>query len=57
MYPTPNAAAFALMPESYRTNTAIFPPADRLAKCEYGDFEGIERSHLFDELLTRVKAA
>ncbi len=57
MYPTPNAAALALMPESYRNNTAIFPPRDRMAVSEYGDFEGVERTHMFDELLTRVKAA
>ena len=57
MYPTPNAAAFALMPESYRTNRVIFPPPDRMAVSEYGDFEGVERTHMFDELLTRVKAA
>ena len=57
MYPTPNAEVLKLMPDSYRNNTAIFPPADRMAKCEYGDFEGVERSRLFDELITRVKAA
>ncbi len=57
MYPTPNAAAFNLMPESYRNNRVIFPPPDRMAVSEYGDFEGVERTHMFDELLTRVKAA
>ena len=57
MYPTPNAEVLKLMPESYRNNTAIFPPADRMARCEYGDFEGVERSRMFDELITRVKAA
>jgi spermidine/putrescine transport system substrate-binding protein len=57
MYPTPNGAALALMPDSYRQNRAIFPPKDRMAVSEYGDFEGVERTHMFDELLTRVKAA
>ena len=57
MYPTPNGAALALMPDSYRQNRAIFPPKERMAVSEYGDFEGVERTHMFDELLTRVKAA
>ena len=57
MYPTPNAAALALMPESYRNNTAIFPPADRMARCEYATFEGLERAQLYDETLTRIFAS
>jgi len=56
-YPTANAAAFALMPEEYRTNKAIFPSGPAMAKCEYADFEGLERAHLFDETITRVFAA
>ena len=46
LYPTPNAAAKALMPASYRDNLAIFPPADILAKCEYGAFEGAQKASL-----------
>jgi spermidine/putrescine transport system substrate-binding protein len=57
MYPTPNAAALALMPESYRTNTAIFPPPAAMARCEYAQFEGLKRSQLYDETLTRIFAA
>jgi spermidine/putrescine transport system substrate-binding protein len=57
MYPTPNAAALALMPDSYRNNTAIFPPAAVMARCEYARFEGLKRSQLYDETLTRIFAA
>jgi len=57
MYPTPNAAALALMPDSYRTNHVIFPPAAVMARCEYAQFEGLKRSQLYDETLTRIFAA
>lgn len=56
-YPTPNAAALALMPADYRDNRAIFPPADVLARSEYGDFEGIRHAQLVDEAVTEVMAA
>lgn len=56
-YPTPNAAALALMPADYRDNRVIFPPAAIMAKCEYADFEGLDRAHLFDETVTRIFAA
>ncbi len=56
-YPTPNAAALALMPPGYRDNKVIFPPAQIMAKCEYADFEGIARAQLYDETLTRIFAA
>ncbi len=56
-YPTPNAAARALTPAAYRRSPVVFPPAAALAKCEYGDFEGLERAHLFDETVTRILAA
>ena len=57
LYPTPNAAARALMPDSYKNNPVVYPPADRLAKCEYGAFEGAERAQVYDEVITRVRAA
>ena len=57
MYPTPNAAALALMPADYRNNTAIFPPEAAMARCEYGAFEGLKRAQLYDETLTRIFAA
>jgi spermidine/putrescine transport system substrate-binding protein len=57
LYPTPNAAAKALMPDDYKNNPVIFPPADILAKCEYGAFEGAEKAQLYEEVITRVRAA
>lgn len=57
LYPTPNAAAKALMPDSYRNNPVIFPPAEVMAKCEYGAFEGPEKAKLYEEVITRVRAA
>jgi spermidine/putrescine transport system substrate-binding protein len=57
LYPTPNAAAKALMPDSYKNNPVIFPSAESLSKCEYADFEGIEKARLYEEAITRVKAA
>jgi spermidine/putrescine transport system substrate-binding protein len=56
-YPTPNAAALALMPPDYRDSPTIFPAQAALAKCEYADFEGLERAHLYDETVTRIFAA
>ena len=57
MYPTPNAAAKALMPASYRDNPVIFPPADKLAVSEFGTFEGPEKQRAFEDAITRVRAA
>jgi spermidine/putrescine transport system substrate-binding protein len=56
-YPTPNAAALALMPADYRDNKVIFPPAAVMARCEYADYEGLDRAHLYDETVTRIFAA
>jgi spermidine/putrescine transport system substrate-binding protein len=56
-YPTPNGAALALMPPDYRDNPAIFPPPTAMARCEYADFEGLARAHLYDETVTRIFAA
>jgi spermidine/putrescine transport system substrate-binding protein len=56
-YPTPNAAALALMPAEYRDNPVIFPPANRMAKSEYGDYEGIARTQAVDEAVTEIMAA
>jgi spermidine/putrescine transport system substrate-binding protein len=57
LYPTPNAAARALTPPAYRDSPVIFPPRAALANCEYGVFEGMQRQHLFEEILTRIRAA
>ncbi len=57
LYPTPNDAAKALMPDSYKNNHIIFPPADVLAKCEYGAYPGTERAQKYEEMATRIKNA
>lgn len=35
LYPTPNLAAKALMPEQYQTSTVLFPPQEVFAKLEF----------------------
>ncbi|MCA3255403.1 MAG: spermidine/putrescine ABC transporter substrate-binding protein [Alphaproteobacteria bacterium] len=57
LYPTPNAAAKALMPADYRDNPVIFPPADVLAKCEWGRFQGPEAIRMYETAFTQVRAA
>jgi len=57
LYPTPNRAARDLMPDSYRNNPVIYPPADVMSKCEYGAFEGDEKARLYEEIFTRISAA
>lgn len=56
LYPTPNAAAKALMPEDYKSNPVVFPPAPLLAKCEYAKFRP-DMQPLYEEGFTRVRAA
>lgn len=56
LYPTPNNAAKALMPEEYRNNPVIFPPANLLSKCEYANFRP-DMQPLYEEGFTRVRAA
>jgi spermidine/putrescine transport system substrate-binding protein len=56
LYPTPNAAAKALMPDDYKNNAVIFPPADVLAKCEYAKFNP-KLQPLYEEAFTSVKAS
>lgn len=56
LYPTPNSAAKALMPDEYKNNPVIFPPADVLAKCEYAKFNETLQP-LYEEAFTRVRAA
>jgi spermidine/putrescine transport system substrate-binding protein len=56
LYPTPNAAAKALMPADYNSNPVIFPAADVLAKCEYAKFNP-ELQPLYEEAFTRIRAA
>ena len=56
-YPSPNAAAIALMPASYKDNPVIFPPAEIMAKCEYPSYLGADFTRLLDEAMTRLRAA
>ncbi len=56
-YATPNAAAKALTAEEYRTNPAIFPPEEAVAKSETAVYPGQEAVQMIDEAWTRVKAA
>ncbi len=57
LYPTPNAAAKLLMPESYRANPIIFPGGQGMDASEWGKFEGPEQARAFEEAITRVRAA
>jgi spermidine/putrescine transport system substrate-binding protein len=56
LYPTPNAAAKALMPDTYKKNPVIYPPADLLAKCEYAKYSP-DNQPLYEEAFTRVRAS
>ena len=56
LYPTPNAAAKALMPDSYKNNIAVFPPKALLDKCEYAKFRP-DVQPLYEEAFTRVRAS
>ena len=57
LFPSPNAAAVALMPASYKDNPVIFPAADIMAKCEYPNYLGADFTRLLDEAMTRLRAA
>ncbi|GIU66797.1 putrescine-binding periplasmic protein [Candidatus Phycosocius spiralis] len=57
LYPTPNAAAKALMDETYKDNQTIFPPTAVMAKCEYGKYPGSAITQAFEAAMTRVRAA
>ncbi len=56
-YPTPNSAVRDRMPDSYKNNPVIFPPADVMGRSEYGAFEGDEKSRQYEEIFTRISAA
>ena len=56
-YATPNAAAKALMPDSYTQNPAIFPSDETLAACEAAIYQGPEVVRLYEEAWTRILAA
>lgn len=56
-FPTPNRIVAERMGAAYQNNPVIFPPAEIMAKSEYGAFEGDERARLYEEIFTRVSAA
>ena len=56
-YATANAAARALMDDSYSKNPAIFPPDDTIAKLETAAYLGEARSDLVEREWTRVLSA
>jgi spermidine/putrescine transport system substrate-binding protein len=56
-YATPMAASKALMDDKYKTNPAIFPPEEILAKCEYATYLGEDGARARDEIWTAVQAA
>lgn len=57
LYPTPNAAAKALMPEAYRENPVIFPGSEGWRNSEWGRFEGAEIQRMQEDAITRMRAA
>lgn len=57
LYPTPNAAAKALMPASFQGNPIIFPTGPGMDASEWGRFEGPERARRFEEAVTQMRAA
>ncbi len=56
-YATPNAAAKALMPDSYTKNPAIFPTDEVIRASEASIYLGTEHTRLIDETWTRIQAA
>ena len=56
-YPTPNAAAKALMDPAYRNSAVVFPPPAILARCDYAAYAGEATARLHEETITRVRAA
>jgi len=56
LYPTTNAAAKALMPDSYKSNPIIFPTSEDLARCEYAAFDAT-KAQVYEDAMTKIKAA
>jgi spermidine/putrescine transport system substrate-binding protein len=44
------------MPDTYKNNPVIYPPADVLAKCEYAKFNAVNQP-LYEDAFTRVRAS
>ena len=56
-YPCPNAAALDYIPETDRTDPALYPPREVLERCEVYVYKGEEVESLYQDALTRVLAA
>jgi spermidine/putrescine transport system substrate-binding protein len=56
MYPTPNEAALALLPQAITSNPSIYPPDAVLDRCEYAAYQGEEAQALRNDAMTRVLA-
>jgi spermidine/putrescine transport system substrate-binding protein len=56
-YATGNGAARKIAKKEYQENTAIFPTAEVVAKCEPALYLGEEATKVRDEIWTRVQAA
>ncbi|MBU3077935.1 ABC transporter substrate-binding protein [Sphingomonas quercus] len=56
-FPTPNAAAKALMGADYRDSPVIFPPPAVMANCYWASYAGEATVRLYEETITRVRAA
>jgi spermidine/putrescine-binding protein len=56
-YGIPNQGAQKLLPEEYRTNPAINPPAQALDKAEWMQDLGDDANQLFDKVWTELKSS
>jgi spermidine/putrescine transport system substrate-binding protein len=56
-YPTPNAAARALMPPSYRESPVIFPVGEGIDRSEFARFDGPDLQRVYEDVITRMRAA
>ena len=56
-YATPNAAAKALLPASYRKNPAIYPDEKTLSRCEPALYQGEEVARLYEAAWSRIQSA
>jgi len=56
-YPTPNAAAKAIMSDEYKNNPIIFPSADQLKKAEPSLYLGEDATAAREEIWTAIQAA
>lgn len=55
-YPTTDEVARNLMDDTYKSNSTIFPPADVMAKCEYGRYQDAQLTQAFEAAMTRLRA-